>query len=230
MRKLLSILMMVVMLNPLTAKAGINPQIVKPMATNEAVELEQEGIADFYDDFSDGDYDDFKYVKETKPFLITFRPTSMSGRAYYGSVKFKGNFTKACVRTVIQVSRYKNFSGAQTHTFPNPEFKGNVYAQLIYEMNWDEKRICTVNKRRILKQNSTSLCYRRQNNFDGGYWLPLTPSVIDEARKKVCSNPKRTLTISGIRNGEKLYYRARNIYEYDGDKYYSPWTEVKVTR
>lgn len=224
MKKIITLIMALIMIMPMNVKA---------MNTNEVVKFSQEGIVDFFDDFSDGDYDDFKYVKNIMPFLVTFRPTSMRAKVLSGTVKVKGNFTTACVRTVIQVSKRADFKDAVNYTFSNPEYRGNVTAQLISEIKWYYKKDGTKghisNKRRIVQQNGTSLSYRMQPNLKGGEYLPLTSAVIDDARKKVCSNPNRTLTLY-IKNGTNYRYRARNIYEYNNRKYYSPWTEFKAVR
>lgn len=224
MKKLVAMIMTIVMLLPVNVMAT---------STNEVVKFSQEGIADFFDDFSDGDYDDFKYAKNIIPYLVTFKPTSMSAKALSGTVKVKGNFTTACVRTVIQVSKRGDFKDAVNYTFPNPEYKGNVTAQLISEIKWyykkDGTKGHTANKRRIVQQNAKSLSYRMQPNLNGGEYLPLTSAVIDDARKKVCSNPNRVLTLY-IKNGTDYRYRVRNIYEYHNRKYYSPWTEFRAVR
>ena len=224
MKKLVALIMTIVMLLPVNVMAA---------STNEVVKFSQEGIADFFDDFSDGDYDDFKYAKNIIPYLVTFKPTSMSAKALSGTVKVKGNFTTACVRTVIQVSKRGDFKDAVNYTFPNPEYKGNVTAQLISEIKWyykkDGTKGHTANKRRIVQQNAKSLSYRMQPNLKGGEYLPLTSAVIDDARRKVCSNPNRVLTLY-IKNGTDYRYRVRNIYEYNNRKYYSPWTEFRAVR
>lgn len=224
MKKLVAMMMAIVMLLTVNVRAA---------STNEVVKFSQEGIADFFDNFSDGDYDDFKYAKNIIPYLVTFKPTSMSAKALSGTVKVKGNFTTACVRTVIQVSKRGDFKDAVNYTFPNPEYKGNVTAQLISEIKWyykkDGTKGHTANKRRIVQQNAKSLSYRMQPNLKGGEYLPLTSAVIDDARRKVCSNPNRVLTLY-IKNGTDYRYRVRNIYEYHNRKYYSPWTEFRAVR